>query len=260
MALRRHVAAAVLASVALVAGAGVVATALTDGDPRRPPARAEATGASVAPERSATAVPRRAPESTTANPSTNRPRPSDPVPEASKGTGRARPSGGTSASPDERGQGAAESRAVAEVPDSATPGAVGLPGLQRAARRQRASAVELARTYPALQVRRGSLAADHPRRTLPVPAGAKVRSSSLATESGVTQVGLVMTVTSTPARVLRFYRVRLGELRFRERGTPPVASGSATSLRRKEETITVAVRRVRGATAVTLHATLRTGG
>lgn len=246
MADRRHVAAAALTAVALVAAVAVVATS----DGRR-------SGGGAEPEPTAPGA-----TALTGSPSA----------EASPESGRtqrprARGSGtpSTSTAPETPGSTATPGESSgpspgAEVPDTAEPTPAVLPGLLRAERRQRAAAVELARAFPALQVRRGALAARHPGRTVPVPSQAEVRSSSVTTEGGITQVGLVAVVPRSLDWSLRFYRIRLGEIGFGEIDPSPVAEGVSASFRRKSESVVVHTVRERGATLVTVHATLRTGG
>jgi hypothetical protein len=144
-----------------------------------------------------------------------------------------------------------------EAPDVAVPG---MPAT-RATRQQRAAQAELRRDFPALQVRRGALVADHPPTAVPVPDGATIRSSSVASEGGAAQVAVVAEVAAPVDRVLRFYRSRYARLGFREGAPQPAASGSTTTtFRRAPHSVVVAAHRAGSGTVVSVLALLRTDG
>jgi hypothetical protein len=149
---------------------------------------------------------------------------------------------------------------VAEAPPAAaTPASQGLPGLGRDTRLRRAAEAELRLAFPALQVRRGTLAPRHPSRTIPVPRQAEVRSSSITTNGGITQVGLVARVRQPVEAALSFYRTRLGLVGFAEVTTPAVGSGTTVSFRRASDSVAVTARQAHGSTVVSVQAGLRTG-
>lgn len=227
MTVRRPFLAAVLAGLVVLAVLAVVGTG-RGGSPRsdeplRTPARAGTSGPS-------------------ATPSPGRPSTAPSAPEAS---GPA--TDGRSGQP------------ALEVPADAFTSPA-LPGLGRAARLRRASEAELREPFPALQIRRDELAPRHPRLTVAVPRAADVQSSSLSTEDGITQVGLVLRVPGSVDRALRFYRIRLGRIGFTQVEKPSVATGDAAAFQRRPDTVVVTVRRAGRDAEVTVYATLRTGG
>jgi hypothetical protein len=241
MAIRRQLLVAVLAAVLVLATvlavrAGRAGTAEPAGQGASPAATADATPATDPNGKPQHRRRSPAPAEATGGPS------SAPDPEATQS--------GSSEESDEP---------VLEVPATPSPTPAGLPGLGRDERRRSAAAAELRQDYPDLQVRDAALVPRHPRRNVPVPSGADVDSSSIATADGVTHVGLVLRWPGSVDRVLRFYRLRLGRIGFTEQAPPSVPAGSAASFRRSANGVVVVAQPEGDDVVVSLHATLRTG-
>lgn len=248
MTVRRPLLVAVLAAVLVLAVVALIGVTGGTGGPGRsdaPPtgSSSTATAANGQESRGAGGVPGASDAAAPAGDPTTSPDPST-APDSS----------GSSTSPDTGSE-----QPVREVAEHSGSTGDGLPGLRKAARAKRASEAELAESFPTLQSRRGTLAPDHPRRTVPLPASARVRSSSLATEDGTTQVGLVFRTPGSVGRALRFYRMRLGRVGFTEVVSGSTA-GDSVSFRRRPDTVVVNASRAGEGVLVTVFATLRTGG
>jgi hypothetical protein len=105
----------------------------------------------------------------------------------------------------------------------------------------------------------GELVPGFPSDLLPIPAGAAVISSSVATEGDHMQAGVTATSTLTADEVVTFYQATYASLGLTDRQTNAIPGSTAYAFSRGDNTITLTVTPAESGSAFSLFGAFRAG-
>ena len=112
---------------------------------------------------------------------------------------------------------------------------------------------------PTTATARGKLVSGYPTAALPVARSSRIDTTSVSSGDSRVQVALVATTDRTAASVLRFYRLHLNGLGFREKPTSAAGGSEAASFVRGPDVATVTVTPTRTGASYSLFGTLHAG-
>lgn len=133
----------------------------------------------------------------------------------------------------------------------------GLPGLSAGTSVDRSPLVSL--PLPVTASAKGRLVRGYPATALPATRHSRIDSTSVSSGDSQVQVALVATTDRSAAAVLRFYRLHLTGLGFRERPATAAGGSEAAAFRRGSDVVTVTVTPTRTGTSYSVFGTLHAG-
>ena len=134
-----------------------------------------------------------------------------------------------------------------------------LPGLGGGTQQASDRSPLVTRPLPRTASAQGALVRGYPAAALPAARHSRIDTTSVSSDGSRMQVALVATTDRSAAAVLRFYRLHLTGLGFREKPTTAAGGSEAAAFRRGPDVATVTVTPTRTGASYSLFGTLHAG-